>query len=459
MSAPILYILFPGIVSMLLWLTQKRKRLTLGLAVGTCGILFLGALAIPINNVVKVGSLSVEITSSFAVLGRQFVLEDLDRPLVMFWYGLGLFWFLGTSIIRTHRTFIPLGLAIITLMVASLAVDPFLFAALLVEIAVLISIALLSPPGNKAGQGILRYLIFQTLALPFILLAGWSASGVEANPADEKLLLQTVILLGLGFSFWLAAFPFYTWVPMLLDEVQPYAGGFILSLFPSVALQLLIEFINNFAWLRDYPNLPLVLRLIGGLMIVTGGIWALFQQSLPKILGYALIMENGFFLLALSLHDAVGSQIYAAMFLPRVLSMGIWVMAMDLLNQKTNLDLEGISGLMRRFPVTCTALLVSMFSMGGLPLLAAFPLRQILLENLARNSLSTAVWAVVGMLGFFLVGFRVLTWLVGTQMVEVEGQETVAQKIFLSLGILALFLCGLFPQWILSGAANLIKAF
>jgi NADH-quinone oxidoreductase subunit N len=378
---------------------------------------------------------------------------------LMFWYGLAAFWFLGTGITWTHRFFIPLGMGIVVLLVASLAVDPFLFAALLVELAVLLSIPLLAPPGSPIGQGVLRFIIFQTLALPFILLAGWSAGGVEANPADEKLLLQAVILLGLGFAFWLAAFPFYTWVSILAEEAQPFVAGFLLTVFPSVSLQLLIDFINNFAWLRDYPNLPMILRLAGTLMIATGGIWALFQQKLPQMLGYGVILENGFSLLALSLHNQVGGQVFAAMFLPRVVSVALWMMAMNLLAEKTTLDLDGISGLVFRFPVTSIALLVAIFSLGGLPLLATFPMREIILENLAGSSFTLVIWTVIGMVSFFMCGFRVLSYLVWPRSVDVGGKETIPQTIFLMIGVLSILVCGLFPQWILSGVANLVRAF
>ena len=95
----------------------------------------------------------------------------------------------------------------IALLVAALAVEPFLFSALLIEMAVLVSVPLLSPPGHPVGKGVLRYLIFQTLAMPFILFAGWVFGGVEINPADTQLLVQSVVLMGFGFAFWLAVFP------------------------------------------------------------------------------------------------------------------------------------------------------------------------------------------------------------------------------------------------------------
>jgi formate hydrogenlyase subunit 3/multisubunit Na+/H+ antiporter MnhD subunit len=129
-----------------------------------------------------------------------------------------------------------LGLAITALLVGALAVEPFLYAALFIETAVLISVPLLSAPGRKPGKGLIRFLIFQTLGMPFILFSSWLLAGIEANPGDLGLVQQAAILIGLGFSFLLAVFPFYSWIPLLTEESTPYTVGFILWMFPTVTI-------------------------------------------------------------------------------------------------------------------------------------------------------------------------------------------------------------------------------
>ena len=67
-------------------------------------------------------------------------------------------------------------------MVASIAVEPFLFAALFIELAILLAIPMLVNIQQPPARGVIRFLIYQTLAMPFILLSGWLLSGVEASP-------------------------------------------------------------------------------------------------------------------------------------------------------------------------------------------------------------------------------------------------------------------------------------
>ncbi len=253
MNAPLIWIVFPLILAVVFWLIQRQDTLVIALATGLCALLALLAWAVPIANAVKLGPWSFEVQSSLSVLGRQFVLDPGDRYFLTLIYGIGAFWFFGTRIAGAHRHFIPIGMAILALMVSAMAVEPFLYAALVVEIAVLSSIPMLVPPGHVVGQGISRYLIFQTLALPFLLFAGWASAGVEANPTNSRLLLQAVVFLGLGFAFWLAIFPFYTWVPLFKPGEPPLRNRVYLRLAPFGDVLLDAEISGQFCLAAGLP--------------------------------------------------------------------------------------------------------------------------------------------------------------------------------------------------------------
>ena len=202
-----------------------------------------------------------------------------------------------------HRL-VPLGFIITSLLLGSLAVEPFLYAALLIEMAVLIAIPLLIPLDQRPGKGVIRFLIFQTLAMPFILMAGFLLSGVEASPSDVNLVIQAGVLLGLGFAFLLAVFPFYTWIPMICEEASPYAAGFVLMIFPTIGILFGLNFLDRYTFLRESRQLYEILRFIGIITFLTAGIWALFQRHGARMMGYASIMATGLSILAMSLPNA-----------------------------------------------------------------------------------------------------------------------------------------------------------
>ena len=460
MTSPLIWVVFPLLVTVILWFFQQKTRFVPGIATGMCIILALLAWFVPIGNAIKLGPWSFEIQPALVIFGRRFFLETSDRYFLILLYGIGAFWFFGANVAGANRLFAPIGLAIIALLVAAMAVEPFLYAALLIELVVLLSVPMLVPPGVKSGQGIVRYLIFQTLALPFILLAGWAANGVEANPTDSKLLLEAVILLAVGFSFWLAIFPFYTWVPLLSQETHPYISGFILSLLPTAVFLLMLNFLDNFNWLRSYPLLAQVLQLSGTLMVVTGGVWAAFQNNPLRLSGYAVIMESGFALLAVSLQNRTGLEIFAAIQFPRMLALAIWALACSIFFKENPLvDFIKLRGRLHNFPAASIALLVAYFSLAGLPLLAEFPLRLALLVNLAQQSYWVIGWLSIGILGFLLSGFRMLSMFTASEENTWQVKEKWPQIALLGIGSAGLFLMGVFPKYFLTGFLALLQIF
>jgi NADH-quinone oxidoreductase subunit N len=289
MSAPLIWVVLPLIAGMGFWLLRERPGRMILIAVGFCMALAAAAAFVPIGTPVSLGPLSFRIDPALAFAGRRLVLYQGDRPLLAFLYLICAFWFAGSYAVRSTRLLIPFGLGIVGMLVAALAVEPFLYAALLVETAVLLAVPLLAPPGGSLGQGVLRFVIFQTLAMPFILLAGWALAGVEANPSNETLLLLATVFLGLGFAFWLAIFPFYTWIPLLSAQTFPYVAGFVFLVFPTTNIMLGLSFLDSFGWLRSLPGLFTVIGQVGALMVFTSGVWASFQKDLARLFGYAIM--------------------------------------------------------------------------------------------------------------------------------------------------------------------------
>lgn len=455
MSAPLIWVGLPLILAVVLWFLQKRERLVFWLGAGFSLVLALTAWLVPIGSVIPLGPIRLEILTTFGLLGRQFILDGGDRTFLILMYGFGTFWFFGARAANTKPSFIPFGMAILGFLVAAVAVKPFLYAALLIEVAVLLSVPLLLPTGTRVGQGVMRFVIFQTLALPFILLAGWASSGVEANPTNRQLLIQAVLLLGLGFAFWLAAFPFYSWVPLLQREAHPYAAGFLLSLLPTIVLVLGLNFLNGFTWLREYEQLKPALLVMGIIMVVTGGLWAAFQKDIRRLFGYSVIVESGFSLLALGIGGGSGLNIFASLFLPRLLALAVWSLALSTIRESPMDE----PGLLQRHPFAVAAILAACFSLAGFPLLAGFPVRQALFESLARVSINQAIWVFVGNAGLLLGCFRTLAVLIKPAPGEWKMAERWPEALLLGVGVVLIVLMGLFPAWFLPRMQGLLQAF
>ncbi len=460
MSAPLIWIILPGIVSIALLFVMRRPDWATGLSVGLSLILFLLAWQMPIDQAIQVGPISFKVSSVIVIFGRRFVLQETNRAFLALVYLLGTAWFIGAHTARAGRLFWPVGLGMIALLVAAQAVEPFLYAALLIEVAVLLSIPMHNPPGNQVGQGTLRYLIFQTLALPFILLAGWASGILETDPNNQGVMLQAAVFFGLGFAFWLAVFPFNTWVPLLMAETHPYASGFVLSFLPGVVLFLALGFLESYSWLRNNASLPLIFQLVGTLMIVTGGIFAAFQKDLKRMFGYAVIFESGFAIVALGLHSTIGLETFATALLPRFFALLLFSFGLaNFVQANVPTTMEGARGSLHQLPFASSAVLVAYFSLGGLPLLAEFGVRQALIEAVAAQSLPLAIWILVGSLSFWGGGFRMLSVMVSSQQTGWVMKEKWFPAALLSIGILAVILIGLLPGLTLPSLLDLVQGY
>lgn len=460
MSSPVIWIVIPLISAAIIWMFRRNQKLSTAVGTAVCVILAILAFVLPIGDVIEIGALKIEIQSMLIVFGRRFILTAADNNLLAFIYTASAFWFAGTWVLKVHHSFISLGLAVIALLLAALSVEPFLYSALLFELAVLFSIPIFVKPGSQVGQGTLRYLIFQSLGMPFILLAGWFLGGTGASLSDPLYLNRAIILLGLGFAFWLAVFPFYSWIPLLTEEVNPYVSGFILAMFPAMIIFILLDFINGIIWIRDSDLFFTALQISGVVMIFTGGLWSTFQKNASRLFGYAVIIETGFSLLAISLNNGDGLNYTTMILMPRIISLAVWALAMAFISSRgVGLDYDSLEGIFHRSKVSVLAMLLSIFSLAGLPLLASFSLRYYLVQGIVQKNPGLIVWIILGISGFLLGALRLTSIaLRKIKSPEFSGLQRITAFLLLT-GILLLFIMGIAPKVFLSGMSDILLAY
>lgn len=460
MNAPTIWIIVPAIIATLLMLISNQRALSL-IGGATTIMLALTAEFVPIEQAFRVGVLSFKIESSLEVFGRSLLIQPEEGALLALIYGTAALWFFGAEASKTAQKLVPLGLLITALMVAAIAVEPFLFAALFIEMAVLLATPMLTSIYKPPGKGVIRFLIYQTLAMPFLLLSGWLLAGVESSPGNLALAAQSASILGLGFAFLFAIFPLYSWIPMLLEEAPPFIVGFLLWLIPTITIIFGAGFIDRYSWLRSSPQLTTALQFAGVIMIVTGGLWAAFQRNIGRIMAYGSIAETGLFLLALSLDFRLGIPILFLLFPGRALALAVWSLSLTIFKERSEtLQFNSVRGMLRVIPFASVGLVIASLSTSGLPLLAGFPARLALWDSLARVSLGTALWMGIGIAGLFVSSFRTLAVLsMADEYTGWDVGESWTQGAMLGLGLIGLFILGLFPQIAQNFLVNLPRMF
>ena len=456
MNAPTLWIIFPIALGILLLFINNQRLLSV-LGGSLAIVLAVTAQFVPIEVALRVGSFSFRIDSTLTILGRSLLIPPTEGSLLALIYGAAALWFYGAEASKTATRLVPLGFMIIALMVASIAVEPFLYAALFIEMAILLAIPMLTSISHPPGKGVVRFLIYQTLAMPFILLSGWLLAGVEASPGDLGMTIQSAAMLGMGFAFLLAIFPLYSWIPLLIEENSPYLVGFLLWILPTFTIIFGAGFLDRYSWLRSSPQLILALRYVGLLMVVTGGAFAAFQLHLGRIMAYGSIAETGFSLLALSLDSRLGIPILFLLIPARALGLAVWSLSLTVIKENVETMRFGAArGLLRITPLAGAGMIVATLSTGAFPLLAGFPSRLALWEGLSRDSISAALWMAVGLVGLLTSAFRSLAVIsMADEYTTWQRRESPTQMTMLGLGMLGLLILGLFPQTVQFFLTNL----
>jgi formate hydrogenlyase subunit 3/multisubunit Na+/H+ antiporter MnhD subunit len=410
MSAAVIWIIFPAALGLLLFALRYLRRWTRYLGIFAAAWLAFLAALVPIGEVFLLGASSVQIRASFSILGRELLLTNGDRPLLFLVYLFLALWVFGSGYSRANIGFIPFSFAFTALLVAALAVEPFLYAALLIELCVLLAIPFLSPPSQRPGRGIYRFLTLLSLGMPFILLAGWFLAGLEVSPGQSDLVLRAGVMIGIGLAFLLSIVPFHSWIPTLAGESEPYVSAFVLFTLPSMVAIFGLGFLDRFVWLREAEAVYQGLRFVSVLMIGVGGLWAAVETHLGRMIGHTAIAEIGIGLLAVGLGSREGLLLFFWLLVVRMLAVIPWAVAISRLwgQHKGDISLDRLRGQGHQLPLYSGMVVIGLMSLAGVPMLASFSVRFSLWRSLSGLDPAAAALGLVGNIGLMVGALRVL---------------------------------------------------
>jgi formate hydrogenlyase subunit 3/multisubunit Na+/H+ antiporter MnhD subunit len=473
MPAPLIFVGVPILLAPIAYLLHRGR----GVAGLTSAIIMAGlaalAILMPFNQPVS-WLAGLTIPDSFIVIGRTFLIEPADRLALAFMFAQAALLFLVSGLGEPPPGLFGAGLGVLGLLSAALFVRPFLFAAIFIQLAAALSVVMLaaraedSPSRLSSGRGALRFVVYLTLGMPFILLTGWLVEAASASPGDTAFTAQATTLLLFGFAILLGVVPFHTWLPAVAEQSSSFAAAFVFSVIRQGIIFLLLAFLDSFPWLNQNPIIYRALTLAGGGMALVGGLFAFGQRSLGRVLGYVMVVEIGADMLCLGLGSLAGVQAAVAGLATRGLALPLWAAGLDHLRRHQGGDtLAALHGAARKHPIPAAALVIGLLSLAGFPLTAGFTTRWPLLFLLAQIHPTAAIFLIVGALSISLVAARALAALLSTDSppvppsevgVEPEELSPVAIGVY-GLGFAVVFVVGLFPQWLLPLVANAASAF
>ena len=236
----------------------------------------------------------------------------------------------------------------------------------------------------KSLEAGVKYLILGALSSAFMVFGIaliWGLTGklnftdlaqVAPQFANDRLFLIGVLLVLVGLGFKISAFPFQIWAPDVYQGAPTPTTAFLAvgSKAAGFVLLLRVLFTAVPSVTEHWSGLLIV---ISGITILYGNLCALPQRNLKRLLGYSSISHAGYLLLGVAALSASGQAAvlyYLAGYLFTVIA-SFMVITLVLRHLDTE-DVSGLAGLSQRSPLLATAMTVSMVSLAGLPPLAGF---------------------------------------------------------------------------------------
>lgn len=205
-------------------------------------------------------------------------------------------------------------------------------------------------------------LLYGTVHSAYIPEITKSLPGMIGQPAVIFGLLLTLS----GFFFKLAIFPFHHWAPDVYQGAMNQVSAYIATASKVAAIAVLIKLVAAAG--QGSPYLAHVLVVLSIVSMTVGNLAAITQQDLKRLLAYSTVAHSGYVLLgilSMNRDGYAGAVFYALSLL--VMKLTAFLVVVKVACNGRNPRLDDLAGLHRRSPLLALALMVSLFSLAGIP--------------------------------------------------------------------------------------------
>lgn len=292
---------------------------------------------------------------------------------------------------------------------------------------------------------------------------------INSGQAQHLPLVFGVVFIVTGLAFKLTAAPFHMWSPDVYQGA-PTSITLTIGAAPKLAalaivLRLLVEALHGIA--IDWQPMLILLAVLS---LAVGNIAAIAQTNFKRMLAYSTISHMGFVFLGLlsgvvAGQPAVAYEAYGAavFYMFSYVLTTLSTFGLILVLSRRGFECEEISdlkGLNRRSPLLAGVLLLSMFSLTGIPPMIGFYAKLAVIQALVGAGL---VWLAVVAVLFSLVGAFYYLRVVKVAYFDepdieqsIESRGPVIDGVISINGLLILVL-GIVPGGIMAVCVSVIK--
>ncbi len=273
--------------------------------------------------------------------------------------------------------------------------------------------------------------------------------GVIDRPAVVIGLLLTLS----GFFFKLAVFPFHLWAPDVYQGAANQVSAYIATASKVAAIALLIRMVALTGSGAAGTYLVHVLVTLSIVSMTVGNLAAIVQKDMKRLLAYSTIAHAGYVLIGiLSMSPAGYSGVIFYALALLVMKFTAFLVVVRVADDDRNLQIDQLAGLYQRSPLLAMALMVSIFSLAGIPPTIGFTGK--LFVFLAAMEQGYFALVLIAMINVVISLYYYLLILKAAYMLKPdkslpELRLSPPLKVLAAALIIAMLVVGIFPTYIL----------
>jgi hydrogenase-4 component F len=413
-----LVFLIPAVASILAWLLGRLHR-ALAELIGLLGAA--GALAV---SVMIVGSaLRGEILTGW---GRELRVDSLSALLVLLISAVGVPAALFSIRYMRHRrlhdaqgrditdarlpAFYGLFLLFMATMLWGCVTNNIIMLYVAVEATTIASGLLVAFYWDRRSlEAGYKYLMLLTVGITFALFACvlLYASAAPYLPGVNAMLISelrgvagliprsvaifVVAFLVVGFGTKAGIAPFHPWLPDAHAEAPSPVSALLSGVMIKMAAYALARTVTIF--FPAYPALTVFIVVLGSFTMLLGGVMALAQDDLKRLLAYSTVSQMGYVIVGLGFGTYLG--VYGGLFhlVTHAAAKALLFLSVGAVIYATSArSISELGGLSRRMPITAVCFFIGAFSIAGMPPFGGFMSKL----TIFMAGAGVGMWAAVG---------------------------------------------------------------
>jgi len=299
-------------------------------------------------------------------------------------------------------------------MILMASTDHLIFFAIAFELVSLPSYVLVGfrRSNAKSVEGAAKYIIFGAVCSAMMVYGISLLYGLTGSFQFEKIASTLAaggfhisaaaallcLLIGLGFKISLV--PMHFWTPDAFEAAGADIAAWLSVASKSAALVALGRFAMQMtaAGGADFNHIiALTLTTLAIITMTVANLSAYWQKSVKRLLAYSSIAHAGYIVCGIAVlpNPAGMAAVIAYLVVYMLMNFGAFAVTGLIEKQTGSDDIESFSGLSSRSPKLSVLMMIFLFSLVGLPPLAGFAVKWILISVLWQNNAAILVVAIL----------------------------------------------------------------